>query len=569
MIGIVGAAGAGGQAPTGAGGAGGATVIAVPCAGPADDRLVVAEQRILLLTSTEIVNTIRALIDATEADELVTSGRVNVTASVDTTFPPADGEQLKSIPDRSSLQPLEAVAEHVADYVLQSFAALTGCAPATDACATAYLDKLAARAYRRQLTPGEQTRFSALYTNLRAAQIVNGYEVTFTVQEATSYAVRALLMSPQMLWRWELGDPASASASPPGIYLTDDELATHLAFFFTNEPPDDALRAAASAGTLRANLATHVNTLLAKDSARAWLRSMMEVYFWLNQLPAELAVIDAAKFPLVNKQLLADMGTEARKFLDNVLWNGSLTDLLLSRTAFLNNNLATNIYSVPVPPGATQTTFVQTTLPADKRAGLLTNAGVLTTRARAEGPSVVARGQLVSRLLLCMTIPVPTDSSGAMQPPPPGQTAQEQAASRAMVPLCNACHAQIDPFGLALENYDGLGRYRTVDDMGRPIDAHATLPAFAGGGTVANAVELAQALAARPEFTNCMATAMLQYAMVTYNASPIEVPNPPAQAGCAVADVVQRYQSRGGKTFTDLVRATTAAPGFVLRRAAQ
>ena len=76
------------------------------------------------------------------------------------------------------------------------------------------------------------------------------------------------------------------------------------------------------------------------------------------------------------------MGIEARKFLDNALWNGNLTDLLLSRTAFLNTSLAANIYEVPVPAGATATSFVQTTLPADQRSGLLTNAAFLTARAR-------------------------------------------------------------------------------------------------------------------------------------------------------------------------------------------
>ena len=84
---------------------------------------------------------------------------------------------------------------------------------------------------------------------------------------------------------------------------------------------------------------------------------------------------------------------------------------------------------------------------------------------------------------------------------------------------------------------------------------------------MANGVELAEALATKPAFTNCMARAVLQLAMVEVN-DYAEVPLPPAQAGCATADVVQRYQSGNGKTFSDLVRATAAAPAFVLRRAA-
>ena len=143
----------------------------------------------------------------------------------------------------------------------------------------------------------------------------------------------------------------------------------------------------------------------------------------------------------------------------------------------------------------------------------------------------------------------------------------EQVATRAALPACSACHGQFDPYGLALDNYDDFGRYRTIDELGRPIDAHATLPAAIGGDAVANGVELAQKLATSPAFTNCMARTMLQYALVD-SAAAVEIPLPPQQAGCATADVVQRYQRAGGKTFTDLVRATAAAPAFVLRRAA-
>jgi hypothetical protein len=142
-------------------------------------------------------------------------------------------------------------------------------------------------------------------------------------------------------------------------------------------------------------------------------------------------------------------------------------------------------------------------------------------------------------------------------------------ANRAAVPLCQECHALFDGFGLALENYDNLAAFRTNYDYlsgSPPIDAYATLPPELGSVTVNDAVEMANVLAASPAFTNCMARSMLQYALVDHSAS-VEVPSLPQQAGCATADVVQRYQSGGGKTFIDLVRATAAAPAFALRRA--
>ena len=156
-------------------------------------------------------------------------------------------------------------------------------------------------------------------------------------------------------------------------------------------------------------------------------------------------------------------------FLDNALWNGNLTDLLLSRTAFLNSNLATTIYTVPAPAGATATTFVATTLPADQRAGLLTNAAFLTSRApRPAATCVVPRGLLVAAALLCMPHPGPDPFAVAVSPVRGPDRAGAGRDASGAVPACRACHAQFDPYGLALENYDDFGRYRTIDDAGRP-----------------------------------------------------------------------------------------------------
>ncbi|HXU02312.1 MAG TPA: DUF1592 domain-containing protein [Polyangia bacterium] len=575
--GVVGSGGAGGHgngqgtggngiAGQGAGGqaTGGTAGLAAACSDASDPRLVVAGQRILRLTVNETLNTVRYLIDDTEAKALVTRQIVGASDSdpVIRRFPPL---LPPSAIDTTELLSLDLVADDVAKYVYDNFASVTGCSPATDTCAHAYLKTLASRAYRRILTPAEQTRFDALYTTLRSQQNVNGYAVTFTIEEATEYSVRALFHSPQMIWRWEIGDPAKASTAPAGVPLTDTELATQLSFFLTDQPPDDMLIKAADAGTLRTNLATHVDRLLASPAAHDWLRTIMETYLTINQVPA--ADFDPNVFPVFTNALVADMELEARKFLDEALWNGNLTDLVLSRTAFLNTNLATNIYGVAVPAGATATNFVRTTLPAEQRAGLLTNAGFLTVQSRADGLDLMdRRGLVVAGTLLCVT-QAPHAMAVSVAPEYDSLTSQEQAAMHAE-PACNSCHGQLDPYGLALDNYDAIGRFRTVDASGRAIDAHAQLPALVGGGTVANGVDLAAKLAASPAFTNCMARTLLQHAMVS-RGTLVELPLPPQQAGCATADLVQRYKSAGGKTFTDLVRATAASPAFGLRQAAQ
>ena len=534
-----------------------------PLCDASDPEQVVAPQRILLLTSTQLLNMIR-LVSDDAAQEVVDGAFFDVTSDFRARFPPAATEQFRSIPDSTTLTYFDLAAHKVGEYVRDNFATVTSCAsPATEACAMAYLDGLARKAYRRKLTAGEQERFSALYAEL-TSQIVNDRQVTLTIPEATGYAVRALLLSPQLLWRWELG--SETASSPPGVYLTDAELASNLSFFLTDRPPDDALAADADAGTLRANLPAHVDRILKTQAARDWLTHVMHTYFTLNQIGG--AIIDPTKFPIVaGGALYADLETESRMFLDDVLWNGKVTDLLTSRKAFVNSYLASMIYGVPVPPGATTTTFVETTLPADQRAGMLTNAGFITRWARATGVGLVSRGLAVKALFTCVDTPPPPESIGTAIYQPPAnldmQTAQEQAAYRASMPVCGSCHTSFDPYGLVLEWYDVVGRFRTVDDLGKRVDGHTTLPPEVGGAEVQTAIQLADVLTRSDVFTNCLAKSALQYALVD---AQVELPLPAHnQAGCAAAGVADGLRRSKGQSFTDLVRAIATSPAFILR----
>ena len=535
-----------------------------PLCAASDPTLVVAPQRVVLLTSTQLINMIRLVSD--DAAQLVIDGRLfPMVVDAGVRFPPAAVEAFKTIPDSSSLVPFSITAQKVGEHVRDNFATVTNCAlPAADACATGYLAALAQKAYRRKLTDGERSRFAALYEALKS-HVVNGRQATRTVEQATGRAVSALLLSPQLLWRWEMG--AEASSSPPGVYLTDAELASSLSFFLTDRPPDDALAADADAGVLRQNLQAHVARILATQAARDWLTHVMRAYFLLNQLPG--TAIDESKFPIVaGGALYADLEVESRMFLYDVMWNGQVTGLLTSRRAFLNSNLASMIYSVPVPPGATPTSFVETTLPASERSGMLTNAGFLTTRARADGVAVVARGLGVKGLFTCVDTPPPPDGLSPVIIVDPianldTQTAQEQVAARAAQPPCAACHATFDPYGLALDWYDVVGRYRTVDHLNKPIDAHTRLPAEVGGAEIGSAVELAEVLSKSDVFTNCMARSALQYALD----AAIELPLASrSQAGCAAAGVAHRLRRSDNQSFTDLFEAIATSPTFVLRQ---
>jgi len=556
-----GSGGSVGGAGVGAGGRGAGGAEAA-CTGSADPRLVVAPQRILLLTMPQVVSTVGYLLGPAAAEQVRSSPGVALVPESDRRFPPGDDGSISDV----AVTYRDRVGQIVGEYVLENFAEVTKCAPATDVCALDFLNAIAARAYRREPTTDERTALRDLYSTLREQQ-VNGYQVTATVEEATQYALYALMTSPQLLWRYEVGDQAAALASSPsGVSLTDDELASAVSFFLTDRPPDDELRAAARAGTLRTTLASHVARILDTEAARTWLRSVMEIYFGQNRLPQ----VEAGNFPGLTTALLADMQNEWRLFLAEALWRGDLSGLLVSRTAFLNSRLATSIYDVPVPSGATDAAFVKTTLPSDRRAGLLTNAGFLTVNASSDGGTrVAARGRQAAAALLCavaspVPFPGPVSEEEATQSQQLDATTAQQQVTARRKPACLECHATMDAVGVVLDAYDGIGRYRTVDDRGQPVDTHAFLPPVLGNGTVDGAAAMAEAIARSPAFVACMARVVLQHAMTDTSAW-VEAPLTSQRPGCATADVAARFSAGSDKTFGALVRAAAASPAFVLR----
>jgi hypothetical protein len=268
----------------------------------------------------------------------------------------------------------------------------------------------------------------------------------------------------------------------------------------------------------------------------------------------------------VNAGLYADLQMEAHLFLADTLWNATLVDLVTSRKTFLSSNLATMVYGVPVPDGATSTTFAPAMLPPDQRSGILTNAGFLTTFSYSVGVDVMRRGIGISFLMTAHSLPWTFVGSHITQEEYErslSEPARQQAEERSSRPECNSCHLHSDPYAVALDSYDVVGRFRTVGDMGEKIDTHTTLPPELAGTPVANATELAAVIAHSAAFKNTMAMNMLDYALVDRYA---EVPDPSAgAAGCAVADVARRFDADPDKTFSSLLRAVVLSPAFSLR----
>jgi hypothetical protein len=139
----------------------------------------------------------------------------------------------------------------------------------------------------------------------------------------------------------------------------------------------------------------------------------------------------------------------------------------------------------------------------------------------------------------------------------PKATEREKAEYRAATMPCAGCHAQVDAFGLALDAFDGIGRYRTVDSQGRPIDPSVTMPPSFGGVEVANAVEMQRVIAASPVFARCMAKNMMSRML--------EQPGLETTS-CAVSPVVSGLGQSDG-SLSALVDEIAASRAFSERKA--
>jgi hypothetical protein len=472
-------------------------------------------------------------------------------------FPPLQSPREGNSVTDATWKTMDGMAAAAGQYVFDNFTTVTSCgASPTDACAQQYLLTLAEKAYRRPLTAAEKTRLNALYTTALKG------DAGATVKEAVQYGVYAIMQAPQFAYRTEFGSDWKVDGP-----LTPSEMASQLAYFLTDDVPDQQLLDAAAQGKLAtaAEIGTHVDRLLKADAVKKNLHGAMMSYFAFPQL--ETVKIDDTAF---TDGVRNSMYHEAELFLQSTLWNGKLTDILLSKKTTLNASLA-KIYGVTQfpPPGVTPDAdgFAPTDLPAT-RMGLLTQPGFLATRSRPDKTSVVGRGLLIKNALLCSETPPPPDSVAEaiaqISNANPDASERELADIRGSTSPCNGCHASFDAYGLAVDTFDVIGRYRTVDSKGRPITTNVTLPAAVGGGTAKDALEVAQKIAASGGFAKCMGRNLVNYALADVSAGAADI------NGCAAERVAEAF-AKTDQTFSSLVKtvATSVAFGNRLKGVAQ
>ncbi|MBZ5577520.1 MAG: DUF1592 domain-containing protein [Acidobacteriia bacterium] len=377
------------------------------------------------------------------------------------------------------------------------------CQPVTAAadvpCARTILSALARRAYRRPVT---QADLKPLLSFFSAGRKSGGFD------RGMERALTALLASPDFLLRIER-DPAG-SALGTVHRISDLELASRLSFFLWSSIPDDELLDLAEQCKLRnpGVLEHQVRRMLDDPRSHTLVTNFAGQWLDLRRLPQIRP--NTQIFSEFDNGLRQDFQRETELFLESVIHEDrSLVDLLDADYTFLNERLARH-YGIPGVLGAE---FRRVTLPDTRRGGLLGQGSILTLTSYSTRTSVVLRGKWILENLLGEPPPPPPPDVPALQPEAsdgkPLSVRQQMQLHRSNA-VCASCHARMDPLGFALENYDGVGKWRT-DDAGAPIDASGKLP---DGTEFIGPAGLRKVLVSRrQEFIATVTTKLLTYAL--------------------------------------------------------
>jgi hypothetical protein len=409
--------------------------------------------------------------------------------------------------------------------------------------AKADLAPILRRAWRRPVSAADVERILGFY---RKARTDAGFEA------GIEGALSAILMSHDFLFRVERPPDGTA---PGALYpLGDLDLASRLSFFLWSSIPDDELLDLAEKGDLGRPevLSAQARRMLADPRARTLATSFAAQ--WLHLRNLDDASPDRRLFPDFDDNLRQAMRRETELLFEEILREDrSVTGLLRSDHAFLNERLAKH-YGIPHVYG---THFRRVVLdPSSRRGGLLRHGSVLTVTSYATRTSPVLRGKWVLENLIGTPPPPPLPDVPALDDNTVSAALQgrERLAKHREKPACAVCHDRIDPVGFALENFDAVGRWRTLD-ADRPVDASGVLP----DGTPVDGIDgLEASLVRRPDgFVMALAEKLLTYALAR-GVTP--------EDGPAVRAIVRKAREQDYR-LSALVEAVVTSVPFRMRKA--
>lgn len=363
-------------------------------------------------------------------------------------------------------------------------AKLVPCTPAgvdDAACMRKVVEGFAPLAWRRPLTETEITRLVGV--GLTAGTAFGQFE------RGVRNVISAVLQSPHFLYIVEIGEP---DAEDPSVRrLTPVELVTRMSFFLINSTPPQALIDAAGQGALDDDegIRAVAEQLVNQPEAQTALNAFYDEVYMLRNLATTPK--DEALFPQFTPSIRAAMREETLRLIQDVVWvrDADARDVLDADYTFVNPELA-EFYGYPAPAGGG---WEKVTPPAGQgRAGFLTQGAFLARAAHAESTSPTRRGAFILDSLLCDPVPPPPPTVNPVLPDDgTPKSVKDKLAQHKNNPDCASCHNRMDPIGLALEPFDAVGRFRTVD-AGFEIDPSGETPelgAFGGPEELASLIK--------------------------------------------------------------------------------
>ncbi len=372
-----------------------------------------------------------------------------------------------------------------------------GTGVSVEQAASEVLRPLASKAFRRRATDQEVKRLADLVN-----EVVESGE---SFEAGLQIGLQAILVSPSFLFKVE--EPA-AQVGGQFPLLTDFELATRLSYFLWSSMPDQELLVLATKKQLQdpTILKQQIERMIKNKRSSAFVENFAGQWLTLRKL--DQFVPNANLFPQWQAEIPALARRETILFFEHIMREDkSVMRLLDADYSFMNNQLA-KFYSIP---GVEGDEFRMVSTKGHKRLGLLTHASILAVTSNPTRTSPVKRGKWVLENLL-----------GTPPPPaPPGVpeldkaeltgTLRQRMEQHRADPACASCHKLMDPIGLALENYDAIGRWRTID-YGQPIEPSGELP---GGEKIKGPADLIRNIGGKnaDKFVRCLAEKMLVYGL--------------------------------------------------------
>ncbi len=416
-----------------------------------------------------------------------------------------------------------------------------------DACARQFLQAVGEQLYRRPLTDIELSTQVDL-ANEAGAKFKNFYSGLET-------SLASMFVQLQFLFRQETVAPVKGV---PGRFDLDAySKASRLSFFLWDASPDRRLLAAAASGKLNTEkgLNEEVERLLASPRVEDGMRSFFSDMFGFDSFDSLSK--DPTLYPNFTRTVADDGREQTMRTLVDLLLarNGDYRDLYTTRRTFLTPVLG-SMYRVPVttnlPNGFPETRWAAHEYPAnDPRAGILTQVSFVSLHSHPGRTSPTLRGKALREMILCQKVPDPPgnvsftvvqDTSNPLY-----KTARERLTAHATEAMCTGCHKITDPMGLALENFDSDGVFRTAEN-GAALDTSGVLD----GIQFTNAPGLGKAVRDNPATTRCLVNRMASYALG----------RGPAQTEGDWMAALQKAFAAKGYRVPDLMRVIAASPEF-------